>query len=141
LEKENIYSNLRKIVETLISNVNRFEDITSVSLIQAKPPKKPGVYMVFFEEKLQYIGSSTNLHERIRTNLVSGDRQAHTLINKLCKLKNWTETETHAFLKDNSTIKFVDTASEDDAKILEDVLIAVHHPFYNTPLRKMQIAE
>jgi excinuclease UvrABC nuclease subunit len=56
-------------------------------------------------------------------------------------LKNWTEKETRAFLKDNSTIKFVDTASEDDAKMLEDVLIAVHHPFYNRPLRKMQLTK
>jgi len=32
-----------------------------------------GVYMLFFERQLQYIWSSANLHERIRSNLLSGN--------------------------------------------------------------------
>ncbi|MFQ6068805.1 MAG: GIY-YIG nuclease family protein [Candidatus Bathyarchaeia archaeon] len=40
--------------------------------------------MLFFEGKLQYIGSSSNLNQRIRNNLFSGNRESHTLINKLC---------------------------------------------------------
>jgi len=47
-------------------------------------------------------------------------------------------SEAVSFLKANSNIKFIETQTEDDAKILEDVLIAMYHPFYNTPLRKLK---
>jgi excinuclease UvrABC nuclease subunit len=94
--------------------------------------------MLFFEGKLQYIGSSGNLNDRIRTTLLSGDRESHTLINKMCELKKWDVKETLKFLKSSSNIKFIVTETEDDAKILEDVLIAIHHPFYNIPLRKLR---
>ena len=53
--------------------------------------------MLFFEGKLQYIGSSGNLNDRIGTTLLSGDRKSHTLINKMCELKNWDVKETLNF--------------------------------------------
>jgi len=94
--------------------------------------------MLFFEEKLQYIGSSGNLIERIRTNLLSGNRESHTLINKLCALRGWEVHNVVSWLKHNSKIKFIATETGDDAKILEDFLIAIYHPHFNTPLRKLK---
>jgi len=79
---------------------------------------------------LQYICSSGNLNDRIRRNLLNGNRKSHTLINKLCELRNWDVKETLKFLKSHSDITFIVTETEDDAKILECVLIAIYHPFY-----------
>jgi hypothetical protein len=115
--------------------MNRLLATQEVPLSKASPLNSPGVYMIFFNEKLQYIGSSGNLKERIKTNLLSGNREAHTLINKLCTLKNWSKEKAHNFLKTAATIKFIETETEDDAKILEEVLIALYHPFYNMPLK------
>lgn len=42
-------------------------------------------------------------------------------INKLCWEKKWDVSNTISFLRDNSTIKFLETETDDDAKILEDV--------------------
>jgi excinuclease UvrABC nuclease subunit len=56
----------------------------------------------------------------------------------MCELKKWDVKETLKFLKSFSNIKFIVTETEDDAKILENVLIAIYHPFYNIPLRKLR---
>lgn len=128
---DNLIGKLRKNLQSLIA-------VQKIPLSQVRPLELPGVYMLFFEGELQYIGSSGNLNKRIRTNLISGNRKSHTLINKLCVLKKWDVSKAVNLLKFNSTIKLKETDSEDDAKILEDVLIAIHHPFYNTPLRKLK---
>lgn len=129
---------LDSLIEKLRKNLQRLRAAEETPLSLVRPPKLPGVYMLFFEGKLQYIGSSGNLNKRIRTNLLSGNRESHTLINKLCELRNWDVSSTVSFLKANSKIKHIATETEDDAKILEDVLIAIYHPFYNTPLRKLK---
>jgi excinuclease UvrABC nuclease subunit len=127
-----------KLIQKLKQNMNRLLATQEVPLSKASPPKSPGVYMIYFNGELQYIGSSGNLKERIKTNLLSGNKESHTLINKLCTLKNWSIDEVRNFLKTAATIKFIDTETEDDAKILEDVLVAIHHPYYNTPLKKLK---
>jgi hypothetical protein len=126
---------LDNLIQKLKQNIERLLTTQEVPLSKVSLPKSPGVYMIFFNGKLQYIGSSGNLKERIKTNLLSGDREAHTLINKLCTLKNWSIDKAHNFLKTAATIKFIETDTEDEAKILEDVLIAIYHPFYNMPLK------
>jgi excinuclease UvrABC nuclease subunit len=129
---------LDSLIQKLKQNVELLMATQETPLSKARLPGSPGVYMLFFEGKLQYIGSSGNLNDRIRTNLLSGNRKSHTLINKLCELRNWDETKTLNFLKSTSNVKFIATETEDDAKILEDVLIALHHPLYNIPLRKLK---
>jgi excinuclease UvrABC nuclease subunit len=121
---------LNDLIQKLKQNIELLMATQEVPLSKVELPKSPGVYMIFFEGKLQYIGSSGNLNHRIKTTLLSGDRKSHTLINKLCELRNWDLAKTRSFLKSSSNIKFVVTKTEDDAKILEDVLIAIYHPFY-----------
>ena len=134
----NYKTNLDNLIEKLRKNLQGLIAVQEISLSQVRPSKSPGVYMLFFEGKLQYIGSSGNLNNRIRANLLSGNRESHTLINKLCVLRKWSVSKAVSFLRFNSTIKLKETDSEDDAKILEDVLIAIYHPFYNIPLRKLK---
>jgi len=129
---------LEGLIETLRKNIQSLSTTKETPLLQVRPPKSPGVYMVFFERKLQYVGSSGNLNERLRNNLLRGNRESHTLINKLCELRGWNVSNTVSFLKSDSNIKLIATETEDDAKILEDVLIAIYHPFYNIPLRKLK---
>jgi len=128
---------LDDLIQKLKRNMELLMATQEVPLSKVELPKSPGVYMIFFEGKLQYIGSSGDLNHRIKTTLLSGNRKSHTLINKLCELRNWDLMETRNFLK-SSNIKFIATKTEDDAKILEDVLIAIYHPFYNIPLRKLR---
>lgn len=134
--------NLEDVLKNLIVSLrNNFKTISAnkeFPLVQVRPPKSSGVYMLFFDGELQYIGFSANLFERLRGNLLSGDKKSHTLINKLCELREWDELITVDYLKSNSTVKFLQTKTEDDAKILEGVLIAIHHPFFNIPLRKLR---
>lgn len=129
---------LDSIIEKLRKNLQSLLVAEEIPLFQVRPPRSPGVYMLFFEGELQYIGSSGNLNARIRTNLISGNRESHTLINKLCELRRWNTSKAIGFLKSDSNIKFTETETEDNAKILEDVLIAIYHPFYNTPLRRLK---
>jgi len=134
----NYENKLDNLIERLRKNLQSLIAVQEFPLSQVRPSKSPGVYMLFFEGELQYIGSSGNLNQRIRGNLLSGNRESHTLINKLCVLRKWNVSKAVSFLKSNSTIKLKGTDSEDDAKILEDILIAIYHPFYNTPLRKLK---
>jgi len=50
---DSLIKRLRESLQCLIAT-------KETSLSQVKPSKSPGVYMLFFEGKLQYIGSSGN---------------------------------------------------------------------------------
>ena len=128
-DREIIVGNL---IEKLRQNLDKLLRTEDVSLPQARPPKSAGVYMLLFEEELQYIGYSGNLSKRIRGDLLSGDRKSHTLINKLHKLRRWGVSVVVRWLKDNARAKFISTDTEYDARILEDFLIAIYHPYFNT---------
>ena len=128
-----------QIISALKRDFERIHVAQEMPLSEAKPSKgKPGVYMLFFEGNLQYVGSSKNLYKRIRSNLLSGDEKSHTLINKLCKLReNWDKYKARKFLKSSAKIKFIKTDSVENAKILEGVLIAVYKPYYNKSLKQL----
>jgi len=54
----NYQDKLNGLIQKLKQNMNRLLDVQEVPLSKASPPKSPGVYMIFFDGKLQYIGSS-----------------------------------------------------------------------------------
>ncbi len=95
-------------------------------------PKKPGVYLISFSERLQYIGSTNNLSRRIKNDLMNGSATSHTLVSKLIKTRNakafWLIT---GFLKSNAKIKFIETDNEKEAKLIEDFLILLYDPPFN----------
>ena len=132
------HDKLNELIKRVEENLQHLSETKENYLHQVTLPKSPGVYMLFFDGQLQYIGSSGNLNERIRANLIRGNRNSHTLINKLCELKRWKSQEAVNFLKSNATIKFVKTNTEEDAKVLEDTLISMYHTLYNIPLRKLK---
>ncbi len=132
-------SDLDSLFVRLKLNKDKLEDLREISLTEAQPPKRcPGVYLVFFEGKLQYIGSSGNLFVRIRKNLINGNRESHTLVNKLCVLGGLETKDAINWLRRNSRIKFIVTDSDIDAQLLEDVMIALKHPYFNKSLRELR---
>ena len=132
-------SDFNSLFERLKLNKDRLENLREVPLADAQPSKKcPGVYIIFFEGKLQYIGSSGNLFARIRNNLINGNRESHTLVNKLCVLRGLETKDAINWLRQTSRIKFLGTESEDDARLLEDIMIALNHPYFNKPLKKLR---
>ena len=122
---------LRQVISRLMKNFERMCSAPEVPLSEARPPKGAGVYMIFFEGGLQYVGSSGRLRDRIRGDLLRGDKTSHTLINKLCKSRNWSRDEVIDFLRKRATIKFIEVDDEYEAKLLEDLLIAIYRPRYN----------
>ena len=135
---ENVETELGNLIEKLRQNLHDLLAAEQNSLSQASLPETHGVYVLFFQEKMQYAGSSGNLSNRIKKNLLGGNRNSHTLINKLCTLRKKEAPDAVRWLKNNSNIKFTVTQKEEDAKILEDVLIAIYHPHFNTPLRTLK---
>ena len=131
-------NDLESLFERLKLNKNKLERSREFSLANAKPVKNsPGVYMIFFEEKLQYVGSSGNLFVRIKNDLTNGNRESHTLINKLSFLKELENKDAVKWLKQNAIIKFIATDSEVDARLLENAMVALKHPYFNVPLRRL----
>lgn len=132
-------NDLSILFERVRQNMDRLVGLEETPISDSKIFKKsPGVYMLFFEDGLQYVGSSGNLRRRIITNLLAGNEKSHTLINKLCILRKISVANAKKLLKENSKIKSITTETEDDARILEDVLIALHHPIFNEPLRRLK---
>jgi excinuclease UvrABC nuclease subunit len=119
------------VASRLRSNYEEIKRAPQVPFSEAKLFYEPGVYIIYFDGALQYIGSSGSLKERIRSNLLSGDREAHTLINKLCVTRNWNEKQAKKFLKESGTIRFLHTHNAADAPILEYALIATYSPPLN----------
>ena len=126
---DNLISNLRK-------DFQRIHEAPEQPLDDIKLSKKPGVYMIFFEGKLQYIGSTKDLHTRIKR-LLSGKKRYHTLARKLCEMRCWEESKVSDFLKSKAIIKFIESSCIYRARILENVLIAIYQPTYNKSLREL----
>ena len=78
-----------ELARRLEVELHNLSEAKEVPLHQVVLPKSPRVYMLFFDGELQYTGSSENLNQRIKTNLIQGNREPHTLINKLCYIKKW----------------------------------------------------
>ena len=84
-------------------------------------PMEPGVYQFFDQDgKILYIGKAKNLKNRVRTYFQETSKQDTRILWFVEKIKNlaWTIT-----------------LSESDALILEDKLIKIHQPRYNTRLK------
>ena len=52
----NYQDKLDNLIQKLKQNMNRLLATQEVPLAKASPPKSPGVYMIYFDIKLQYIG-------------------------------------------------------------------------------------
>lgn len=129
--------NLKTICKEMAEYFETLNKMAECSLNDIQLPPGPGVYLIYFEGCLKYIGSSKNIAQRINTNLLNGNKDSHTLINKLIKVIKLPDYYVTTYLRKESNIKFVETKDIYSAKILEDILIAIHKPEYNKILSEL----
>jgi hypothetical protein len=129
--KNNLDLRIERLKSFLIEIIGEKEH----SFSERKIPKSPGIYLIIKKDTndIIYVGETENLRQRIVDNLISGDRQAHTLRKKLAKTYNLkTENEITDFLKENFAFKFKETNIEPkERKAVEHFLIAVINPLFN----------
>jgi len=68
---------------------------------------------------------------------MNGSMSSHTLISKLCKTRSGIFWIITGFLKRSATIKLVETNNVNEAKILEEIIIAIEDPLYNGTIQKI----
>jgi len=128
--------NLKTIFKEMTEYIETLNKMAENSITDIQLPSSPGVYLIYLEGCLKYIGSSKNIAQRINTNLLNGNKDSHTLINKLIKVKKMYNYYVKTYLRE-SNIKFVETKDVYSAKMLEDILIAIHKPEYNKTLNEL----
>ncbi len=128
--------NLKTIFKEMTEYIETLNKMAENSITDIQLPSSPGVYLIYLEGCLKYIGSSKNIAQRINTNLLKGNKDSHTLINKLIKVENMYDYYVKTYLRD-SNIKFVETKDVYSAKILEDILIEIYKPEYNKTLNEL----
>ncbi|MCW3989808.1 MAG: GIY-YIG nuclease family protein [Candidatus Bathyarchaeota archaeon] len=130
-------SNINILFEKIRNYYYQLDDLIEIPLVEVDPPKSSGVYLVFFYEKLQYAGSTTNLSRRLKNDLMNGSTSSHTLISKLCKISGSIFWIITGFLKSNAMIRYIETDNVNEAKILEEFIIALKDPPYNGAIQKI----
>ena len=99
-------------------------------------PTAGGVYRVFkrsssWKESI-YVGKTGNLRDRIYSNLLMGDSQAHTLKRKLIASGGLPNEEAvKRDLKDNCRVQYLEIADENERSLFEHFAISILKPKYN----------
>ncbi len=107
-------------------------DIFKVANLRRRDiPEEQGIYAIYSpENKLVYVGSTSNLRSRIYTNHLKGNARSSTLRRKLVKrLKS--EEEVSRFLESCSIRFLAVEMSERELKSIEHFFIAILNPLLN----------
>ena len=100
---------------------------------QIKELKKiTGVYVIFFENKVIYVGKTNKFNVRFGTDLMH--KTTHTFHNKLLKEK--TLEEVKDFIKKKCQYKIKECKDEVEAEQLEHFAISIYEPPYNNHFYK-----
>ena len=91
-----------------------------------------GVYVIFFENKIIYVGKTNNFNVRFGTNLM--DKSTHTLHRKLLREKSLEEVRD--FIKQKCRYKIKECNDVIEAEELESFVISVFEPSYNNHFYK-----
>ena len=100
---------------------------------QIKELKKiTGVYVIFFENKVIYVGETNKFNIRFGTDLMH--KTTHTFHRKLLKEK--TLEEVKDFIKNQCKYKIKECKDEVEAEQLEHFVISIYEPPYNNHFYK-----
>lgn len=134
----------RKFIELLESRPRRFKDVVPINRqIRINGiPRKRGVYIIFEEDRIIYVGSSGKGKANLKTrfydlfyynkNPESKSPFNHTLTRKLVKSGRFkTADEVRNFYLEKCTFSFIEMETIEQARVLEDLLILESTPFYN----------
>jgi len=133
-----------KFIELLECKQRRFKDVVSINdRIKIKEIlKKPGVYIVFEEGEIIYVGSSgkgkanltTRFHDLFYYNKNPESKSPfnHTLTRKLVRKGRFkTADEVRNFYMEKCTFGLMEMTTIRRARVLEDLLILETAPRYN----------
>ena len=95
-------------------------------------PKGPGVYVFEEDGRFLYIGSTVNLNQRLKHDLMESmgqQRQPHTFGRKL--MKQFGDKEKAKDFLRRCGLRICRTENEREARVLEQVLIYLLNPKFN----------
>ncbi len=148
---ESLLNNLKqKLEELLKSEKIKFKDVVSINdrIGIGEVPKKPGVYVIYENNKIIYVGSSgkgkANLKTRLRELFYYNKRAFpnkenpsepfnHTLTSKLVNDAGRFvhPDEVRKFYLDECSFRFIETETVREARALECILILQLNPIHN----------
>lgn len=85
-----------------------------------KLPRQPGVYIMKDGDTILYVGKAINLHNRVRQYFQSSRGKSAKIIKMVSRIKEF---------------EYIVTSTETEALVLENNLIKLHRPPYNTMLK------
>ncbi len=129
-----ILSRCLLLLEKIKSYIRKLFTRTPISITEVSTEyrDKPGVYMFFNNEQVDYVGSTNNLYRRLRHDLwasLGQPQQPHVFGRKLLK-KFHSVKEARDYLG-RLKLKIVETEDLEEAKVLEQILIYLLKPTFN----------
>ena len=98
-------------------------------------PSEGGVYRIFRDSSdwraSIYVGETGNLLNRIYSNLLMGDSQAHTLKRKLIGAGFTDKEAVKHYLKNNCRVQYLEISNEKERDSFEHFAISILKPKYN----------
>lgn len=85
-----------------------------------KLPKQPGVYIMKDGDTILYVGKAINLHNRVRQYFQSSRGKSPKILKMVSRIQEF---------------EYIVTTTETEALVLENNLIKLHRPPYNTMLK------
>ncbi|MBQ7915892.1 MAG: excinuclease ABC subunit UvrC [Firmicutes bacterium] len=85
-----------------------------------KLPHQPGVYIMKEDDTILYVGKAINLHNRVRQYFQSSRGKTPKILKMVSRVKEF---------------EYIVTSTETEALVLENNLIKLHRPPYNTMLK------
>ncbi|RLE37842.1 hypothetical protein DRJ17_05595 [Candidatus Woesearchaeota archaeon] len=123
-----------ELMEKLRSYITKLPIMKPISVTEVSTnyQGKTGVYVFFSDMQVEYVGSTNNLHRRLKHDLWSNlgqSQQPHTFGRKI--LEEYSNVnEARNYLK-SLKLKVIETEDLKTAKVLEQILIYLLKPKYN----------
>jgi excinuclease UvrABC nuclease subunit len=120
--------------ETITLLYNKFDKLVSSSFLAfdevAALKDQMGVYVIFEEEQILYVGKTNKFHVRFGTNMKH--ENTHTLVRKIIKSGRFKDRyEVIQFLSNACKIKIEVCNSNREAEALESIAILILDPVLN----------
>src|SRR3989344_4883804 len=124
-ELNKLKEDFENLINSPFLNWNNIKDLKNIT----------GVYVIFYEDKVIYVGKTNKFNVRFGTDLMH--KSTHTFHNKL--LNNKPLEEVKEFIKNKCKYKIKECKDEVEAEQLEHFTISIYEPPYNNHFYKKPI--
>ncbi len=106
------------------------DTIRLTDLKYSQIPEKSGVYIIYNNKKVIYIGNTQNLRNRIYRNHLMGEERSSILKKKIMKERNLSRSKAKEYMKKYLSVRYriIPTSKIDS---VEHFLISLFVPKYN----------